>query len=45
VVRKFKPAKGMRLFNILGQEVPDAEKAGVYFLRAAQGTTKIIVVE
>jgi hypothetical protein len=45
VVRKFKPAKGMRLFNILGQEVPCADQPGIYFLRSATGTAKIIVVK
>lgn len=45
VVRKFKPVKGVRVFNILGQEVPRPDKAGIYFLRSAQGTDKIILVK
>jgi len=45
VVRKFKPVKGVRVFNILGQEVPRPDKAGIYFLRSAQGTDKIIVIK
>jgi hypothetical protein len=45
VVRNFKPVKGIRIYNILGQEVPRPDKAGIYFLRSAQGTDKIIVVK